>query len=104
MVGPEALPTSLDGFNKYDSVILSNVSALRISKRQMELVRSYVRDHGGGLVMLGGEESFGVGGYYHTPVEEALPVTMEARQKVEIPSLAVVLVHRSVGQHGDERR
>jgi uncharacterized membrane protein len=58
----------------------------------MELLRGYVRDHGGGLVMLGGEESFGVGGYYRTPVEEALPVTMEARQKVEIPSLAVVLV------------
>jgi Ca-activated chloride channel homolog len=92
MVGPEALPTTLEGFNKYDSVILSNISALRITKRQMELVRTYVRDHGGGLVMLGGEESFGVGGYYHTPIEEALPVTMEARQKVEIPSLAVVLV------------
>jgi Mg-chelatase subunit ChlD len=92
MVGPEALPTTMDGLNKYDSIILSNVSALRVSKRQMELLRNYVRDHGGGLVMLGGEESFGVGGYYHTPVEEALPVTMEARQKVEIPSLAVVLV------------
>lgn len=92
MVGPEALPKSMDGLNRYDSVILSNVSALRVSKRQMELLRGYVRDQGGGLVMLGGEESFGVGGYYHTPVEEALPVTMEARQKVEIPSLAVVLV------------
>ena len=35
---------------------------LSVSKRQMELVRRYVRDQGGGLVMLGGEESFGVGG------------------------------------------
>jgi hypothetical protein len=63
-----------------------------MTKPQMELLRNYVRDQGGGLVMLGGEESFGVGGYYHTAIEEALPVTMEARQKVEIPSLAVVLV------------
>jgi uncharacterized membrane protein len=92
MVGPEALPTTMAGLTKYDSVILSNVSALRMSRPQMELVRGYVRDQGGGLVMLGGDESFGVGGYYHTPIEEALPVTMEARQKVEIPSLAVVLV------------
>lgn len=92
MVGPEALPKTMDGMNRYDSIILSNVSALRISKRQMELLRNYVRDQGGGLLMLGGEESFGVGGYYRTAVEEALPVTMEARQKVEIPSLAVVLV------------
>src|SRR2546422_3878079 len=41
--------------------------------------------------MVGGEESFGLGGYYRTPIEEALPVTMEVKQKVEIPSLAVVL-------------
>jgi Mg-chelatase subunit ChlD len=92
MVGPEGLPRTMDGLTRYDTVILSNVSALRMSRQQMELLRGYVRDQGGGLVMLGGDESFGVGGFYHTPVEEALPVTMEARQKVEIPSLAVVLV------------
>jgi Mg-chelatase subunit ChlD len=92
MVGPEGLPRTMDGLTRYDSVILSNVSALRMNRQQMELIRGYVRDQGGGLVMLGGEESFGVGGFYHTPVEEALPVTMEARQKVEIPSLAVILV------------
>jgi len=92
MVGFEGLPSSMEGLTQYDSIILSNISALRVSKPQMELLRNYVRDQGGGLIMLGGEESFGVGGYYHTPVEEALPVTMEARQKVEIPSLAVVLV------------
>jgi len=57
----------------------------------MENIRDYVREQGGGLVMLGGEESFGLGGYYRTPIEEALPVTMEVKQKIEIPSLAVVL-------------
>src|ERR1700704_475722 len=41
--------------------------------------------------MLGGEESFGLGGYYRTPIEEALPGTMEVKQKIEIPSLAVGL-------------
>ena len=92
MVGSEGLPSTLEGLTQYDSIILSNISALRVPKPQMERLRNYVRDQGGGLIMLGGEESFGVGGYYHTPVEEALPVTMEARQKVEIPSLAVVLV------------
>jgi uncharacterized membrane protein len=91
-VGPEGLPTTMEGLQKYDSVILSNVSALRMTREQMELARTWVRDQGGGLVMLGGDESFGVGGFYRTPIEEALPVTMEARQKVEIPSLAVVLI------------
>ena len=92
MVGPQTLPTTMEVLTQYDSIILSNISALNMTKGQMDLLRNYVRDQGGGLIMLGGEESFGVGGYYRTPVEEALPVTMEARQKVEIPSLAVALV------------
>ena len=103
MVGAEALPTTMEGLTQYDSIILSNISALRMTKAQMELLRNYVRDQGGGLVMLGGEESFGVGGYYRTPIEEALPVTMEARQKVEIPSLAVVLVIDRSGSMESQR-
>jgi uncharacterized membrane protein len=85
------LPKDLVGYQKYDGVILSNVSSLKLTRAQMTHIRDYVRDHGGGLMMLGGDESFGLGGYYRTPIEEALPVTMEVKQKVEIPSLAVVL-------------
>jgi uncharacterized membrane protein len=92
LVGPEGLPSTMAGFEKYDGVILSNLSSLKMSRQQMTLVRDYVRDQGGGLIMIGGEESFGLGGFYRTPVEEALPVTMDVKQKVEIPSLAVMLV------------
>jgi Ca-activated chloride channel family protein len=91
VVAPEGIPKDTAGFEKYDGVILSNVSSLKLNKKQMESIREYVRDKGGGLVMVGGEDSFGLGGYYRTPVEEALPVTMEVKQKIEIPSLAVVL-------------
>ncbi len=92
LVGPAGLPTTMAALEKYDGVILSNVSSLKMSRNQMTLVRDYVRDQGGGLIMIGGEESFGLGGFYRTPIEEALPVTMEVKQKVEIPSLAVMLV------------
>ncbi len=85
------IPKDLAGLQKYDGIILSNVSSLKLTRGQMSNIRDYVRDHGGGLIMVGGEESFGLGGYYRTPIEEALPVTMEVKQKVEIPSLAVVL-------------
>jgi Ca-activated chloride channel family protein len=91
VVEADRIPKELAGLQKYDGVILSNVSSLKMTKKQMENIRDYVRDQGGGLIMLGGEESFGLGGYYRTPVEEALPVTMEVKQKLEIPSLAVVL-------------
>jgi uncharacterized membrane protein len=91
VVEPGQIPAELAGLQKYDGVILSNVSSLKLTRAQMGMMRDYVRDSGGGLVMVGGEESFGLGGYYRTPVEEALPVTMDVKQKVEIPSLAVVL-------------
>jgi uncharacterized membrane protein len=51
-----------------------------------------VRDLGGGFFMIGGDQSFGPGGYYKTPVEETLPVSLDVRQKKHFPSLAIVLV------------
>jgi uncharacterized membrane protein len=91
VVDADGIPKDLAGLQRFDGVILSNVSSLKLGRTQMTSIRDYVRDHGGGLIMIGGEESFGLGGYYRTPVEEALPVTMDVKQKVEIPSLAVVL-------------
>jgi len=91
VVEADKIPKDMAGLQKYDGLILSNVSSLKMTKKQMENIRDYVREQGGGLIMLGGEESFGLGGYYRTPIEEALPVTMEVKQKIEIPSLAVVL-------------
>lgn len=92
VVAPGRLPPLRGGARRYDGVVLSNVSALRLSRDEMEEMRSFVRDDGGGLVMLGGDESFGLGGYYRTPIEEALPVSMESRQKVDMPNLSVVIV------------
>ena len=91
VVEPGGIPRDVAGLQKYDGVVLSNVSSLKMTRAQMGQLRDYVREHGGGLLMIGGEESFGLGGYYRTPIEEALPVTMDVKQKVEIPSLAVVL-------------
>ncbi|MBI2216787.1 MAG: VWA domain-containing protein [Candidatus Rokubacteria bacterium] len=91
VVNPAGIPKDIAGLQKYDGIVLSNVSSLKLTRAQMGHIRDYVREHGGGLTMIGGEESFGLGGYYRTPIEEALPVTMEVKQKVEIPSLAVVL-------------
>lgn len=58
----------------------------------MESIRAGVRDLGMGLIMVGGEDSFGPGGYLHTPVEQALPVHMDLKGKKKIPSLGLMLV------------
>jgi uncharacterized membrane protein len=87
-----AVPTTLAGFQNYDLVIYDNVPASAMTPGQMKMVQAYVRDLGGGFVMIGGDQSFGPGGYYKTPVEEVLPVSLDVRQKKHFPALAIALV------------
>lgn len=89
---PGRLPASLAEFQTYDSVVLSNVGAYQLTPDQMKAIRSSVRDLGTGLVMVGGENSFGPGAYRGTPIEEALPVDMEVRKHKVMPVGAVAMV------------
>lgn len=90
--GERGLPETMAELLAFDAVILADVPATSLNTRQMELLRRYVSDFGGGLAMLGSENSFGLGGYYRTPVEEALPLTSRYEKEKQKPSLAMVLV------------
>jgi uncharacterized membrane protein len=86
------LPDNVSDLNDFDAVILANVAASDLSNRQLSALRDYVMDLGGGLLMTGSENSFGLGGYYKTPVEEVLPVVSRYEKEKENPSLSMVLV------------
>lgn len=90
-VHPSALPLVTGELRDFDAVVLANVAAPSLGERSLVNLRSYVRDIGGGLVMLGGPHSFGAGGYFRTPVEEVLPVTMDIRNRKEMPVSALIL-------------
>ncbi len=92
---PEGLPATLRELQAYDSVILSNVPASDLARSQQQMIETAVRDLGIGLVMIGGPESFDAGGYRGTPIERALPVTMDVKQKQVIPSGALALIMHS---------
>jgi hypothetical protein len=68
---PEGMPRTLDELDQFEALLLSNVPATSLTMHQMDLVRTYLSELGGGFVMLGGEQSFGLGGYYKTPIEFA---------------------------------
>lgn len=91
-VGPERIPNSLEELQRYDSVILSNVGAGSMTYSQMEMIERAVHDLGVGLVMVGGENAFGAGGWQDTPVEKALPVSMEIKQKKVLPAGALAII------------
>ena len=92
-VRPAQVPSGdLSGLAAYSGVILVDVPARQLTQRQMRNLQAYVRDLGGGLVVVGGPTSFGVGGYYRTPLEETLPVEMQIEDQARRPSLAMVFV------------
>ncbi len=91
VVRPSELPATLVGFRPYAAIVLANVPSYDLTSVQQEAIEAYVRDLGRGLAMLGGDESFGVGGYFGTPIERALPVNMDIRDKSRFPKLGMVL-------------
>ncbi len=79
----------------YAAIILANVPAAAFTEQQQEELAIYVRDLGSGLVMLGGDEGFGAGGWIGSPIEEVMPVQFEIKHKKVIPKGALVLVMHS---------
>ncbi|HSK51428.1 MAG TPA: VWA domain-containing protein, partial [Clostridia bacterium] len=88
---PETLPP-LEELLDYDSVVLVDVPRIRLSDDQLRSLQAYVRDLGGGLVMVGGPRSYGAGGYQATALEETLPVDMGVRDRQKQPDVALVMV------------
>jgi uncharacterized membrane protein len=89
-------PSTLPELASYEAVVLLNQSAYSYSDTQQELMRQYVHDTGGGLVMIGGPESFGAGGWIGSPLADALPIRLDPPQKRQMPRGALALVIHSV--------
>ena len=89
---PEKMPERIEDLQNYELLIVSNVPARSLPERQMELVRRYVGELGGGLIAVGGDRAFTPGGYHGTVIEEILPVVCEPKKDKPKPSLAMVLV------------
>ena len=81
-------PQKLDEF---EAVILSNIPATELSEENQNQLESYV-NNGGGLIALGGDQSFTAGGWHGTKLEELMPVECIPQEKQPRQSLALVLV------------
>ncbi|HMG53693.1 MAG TPA: hypothetical protein VK601_09425, partial [Kofleriaceae bacterium] len=90
--GPSGIPASAKELEKFDLVLVSDVPARLMGAGQMQALDAYVGQLGGGLIMAGGEDSFGSGGYERTRIEQIMPVHFDSEKIQEQPDVAVVLV------------
>jgi Ca-activated chloride channel homolog len=97
---PETNPMTLTDLSSFDLLILENVPAFQLSHAKMENIEKYVRDLGGGLLVIGGSQSYGAGGYYRTPLERILPVDMRPPARLDLPHVALLFVLDKSGSMG----
>jgi Mg-chelatase subunit ChlD/uncharacterized membrane protein len=101
VVEPKRAPYYLKDWLAYAAIVLMNVPAIDLTTLQQELIEKAVTEHGRGLLLLGGENSFGPGGYYETPLERVSPLS--SRVPHEAPRVALVFVlDRSGSMQRDE--
>jgi uncharacterized membrane protein len=81
----DGFPKAADELYRYHAIILDDIEAEFFTQDQLTLLRSFVNQRGGGLLMLGGPDSFAAGKYDRTPVGELLPVYLD-RANVDLPA------------------
>ena len=86
------LPFDLSNYLAYDAIIFDNVPGHVVGEQKMGVIEQAVKNFGTGFMMVGGKSSFGLGGYFKTPIEKLLPVEMEIKGKQQLPSLGLIIV------------
>ena len=71
-------PTTRDDLFTYDALIIGSVEAASLSTEQQELIRDFVSDRGGSLLMIAGPSGLGNGGWGQSEVADVLPAQLPA--------------------------
>ncbi|MFW6171637.1 MAG: VWA domain-containing protein [Planctomycetota bacterium] len=82
---------TLEELAGYAAVVLENTPASAIGHVGMQNLAAWVSESGGGLMFTGGKNSYGPGGYFKSPLDSVMPVSMELRREHRKLSLAVVV-------------
>ena len=108
----DALFSSLAELQDYDAVVLANVprssiadadSGAMFSDEQVEMLVRNTRELGCGLVMIGGPDSFGAGGWANTELEKAMPVDFQIKAAEVVPVGALcIVIDRSGSMDGEK--
>jgi hypothetical protein len=93
---------SLSVLNRYSGIIIENAPSSQIGVSGMELIRAWVKETGAGLMFTGGKNAYALGGYYKSPFDPIMPVSMEIRKEHRKLAIAVAVLMDCSGSMGME--
>lgn len=100
VISPATIPP-LEELSTYRAIVLVDVDARSLTDEHIEMFGVVTRDLGRGLVVLGGERSYGLGGYLDSELEELLPVVSEILDPERRQTVAEVLAIDTSGSMGN---
>jgi Ca-activated chloride channel family protein len=92
VLSPSAAGRAFQDLTDYAFVVLSDVPARELRRDALSELSRYVEELGGGLLVAGGTQGFGLGGYQGTALEQLLPVRMAGEEQREEATLALALI------------
>ncbi|HJQ35517.1 MAG TPA: vWA domain-containing protein, partial [Thermoanaerobaculia bacterium] len=101
-VAAERPEWSLDALSNYSAVVLENIPSQDIGMSGMQTLASWVTHGGGALMLTGGQGSYGAGGYFKSPLDPLLPVSMELRREHRKINVSIVIALDRSGSMGME--
>ncbi len=84
--------SGLAELQQYDAVILANVPRERFDDAQIRMLVTNTEEMGAGLLMLGGPNSFGAGGWSNTELEKAMPIDFHIKAAKIVPRGALAMI------------
>ncbi|MCP4111245.1 MAG: VWA domain-containing protein [Desulfobacteraceae bacterium] len=91
---------SIEELSRFSGLIIENVSADKIGLAGMENISAWIQETGAGIMMTGGKNSYGPGGYFRSPLASVMPVSMELRYEHRKLALAIAVVLDRSGSMG----
>lgn len=101
IVSPKMMPNSGTDLRAYHGIALVNVDADSLTERQLSALDTAIREFGVGMAVFGGDSSYALGGYRGSALEDMLPVTIDVKNKMELPSTALILAIDKSGSMAD---
>lgn len=96
VVSPDKVPTTMSGLEKYAEVILMNVNMNDLPASCDRLLDRYVKESGGGLLVVGGTNTLALGGMEDTAFSEMLPVKMSGDGEQVLELMLIVDISSSM--------
>jgi uncharacterized membrane protein len=95
----KGFPATVEQLYAFQAIILGDIESSYFTPDQMKMLQEFVRTRGGGLLMLGGVNSFGLGQYAGTPIADMLPMQITANDGPYSDGQYKARVMQEIGVH-----